>query len=733
MRCIEGALISGLAAVLGLLISCGGSGRPAQLSPAEEKLVAPAAPSLPGLSGLDGIHAALAVQDHEIPVTEPISQRHTQVSESSLEFIPPADELAYALYRIDPPGPPLKLSAAGEGPLWLLVADYGVGKWIMEPFVDGHAEIDLTALDSLFSPDGYMYNAVVCPAGEGGRLDAMTLEYDELEWGLTISADEESTTLTWNELDVDSYEAYRSTLENDEAPYHVGTVIEEHTGGNSFTETVPEDGSGRWVPENNVNGTPDEPEDDFPTIAPAVEYYYRLVPVIDGHRYAPSPEVSAEVAWGDRWSGNRNWPDTTAQTRSIAVRLRPELMTEAQIEWMANHYAGALDITQAAADRIRAYNPDFIALGEQWASYASQSDHGSCYYIDEFNYGNEVDAAGDFPYIDRHEDWFIHADGSDVYHQRIYAAPQDPVAESGIYWLEPDGLHMEYLAANMLQFLGENHFDGCVLGFTEPLPYSWDLIRPGEGDAGFADYWRPKVLNMLNCVTQLRAEHARAPFVLAGTHNFMFYGRDGEMDYSPCDGIVVDTFLMTMLDEWNFGSWRFPAVMNNALAAQHEGQVLILNSPLPSADGWNWTYHRMTILACYLLLRDTHTYLYYNGARGENDAYPLWYPHCGVDTGAPLDPLAFAVDDYLTTDENGNPYYRRDFENCSSIVILDGSKNIEFDPLETSIDYVTAHDCGLVDELGNAAGYWQWEPRQTSDGLYSFNPGGHIVRGLPED
>jgi len=404
-------------------------------------------------------------------------------------------------------------------------------------------------------------------------------------------------------------------------------------------------------------------------------------------------------------------------------------MTDAQLEWMASNYVGALDITQTAADRIRAYNPDFIALGEQWASYASPEQHGSYYRIEQLVYGDVLDAAGFWPYINRHENWFVHADGSDVYRERSLVF--GPSSSPELYWLDVDGLHRKYLGANLLQLLGSDHFDGWVLGKTEPFSMQNPIFGEWETHAEFYDYWRPKALRMLEYAKAKSADHPRDPMVIAGVWDWWLYG-EGEMDYDPCDGIFVEEFLMDWRYGlvWGNGSLRFPTVMNNALEAQHEGKALILNSNFPP---YIWDQERMTILACYLLLRDAHTYLYYPGIIGENNAYPLWYPECGVDTGAPLDPLASTIGDYLTTDGYGTPYYRRDFENCSAIVTLDGSPELLFDPFTYDIDYVVVHDGGLVDEDGTAEGYWEWVPRATDGGLYRFNPGGYVVRGLPTE
>lgn len=727
----------GAALVLGLLAGCGGN-RPAVQS-ADPRTIPDAAPTpgLPDLGQLDALRDAAAVQDHEVPVTEPIAGRYTEIAGASLEFLPPADELAYALYRIDPPGPPLSLSAAGEGPLWLLVADYGTGTWRMEPFVDGAAEIDLTELVDLFSPDEYMYSAVICPAGESGRLDSMTLAYDEFDWGLTISADDQGITLHWNELDADSYEVYRSTLAADEAPYHVATVDDQHSGGNSFTESVPEDQLGRWVPENNDNGTPTNTSDDFPTIAPEVNYYYRLTPVVDGHRYPQSPEVSDKAGWGSRWRGQRDWPDTTAQTRSIGRKLKPRYMTDAQIQWIAEHLAGLIEITQDEADLIRAYNPGFIVLGEHSSCFDYVDRHGNamtdilgneCY--NELVYGNEVDLDNIYPYVHRHEDWFVHSADSNYPNHRVLSEAGEYLMEG--YWLDPDSQYMDYLAADLPQLLGEYHFDGFTLADYAPC-YYWTSSQFWPGDyiyEDFAAYWRPKALAMLTQVTAAVADHPRKPAVLAHTWDLYWWGK-GEMDYGPCDGIVVEEFIASWHNWWSPGAPRTMAVLNTCLAEQQAGKALILNSNMPP-DLFDDDI--TSVLACYLLIRGSKAYLYYPGidetTNGFTGTAPIWYPALGIDTGAPLDPLGETIEDYLAYDEFGTPYYRRDFENCS-VIFEPSYHTVKFDATQYNIKQALVNGGGIVGDDGTTPGTLEWVQAYKQATYYEFTGNAYVVRGLP--
>ena len=439
------------------------------------------AQQLPLISALDALHNAAALQGYQITVIEPTGQQYTSVDGASLVFAPPAAALGYAVYKVDPPfGDVLELSAAGEGPLSLLAADYGAGNWVIEPFDNGAAAIDLTQLVDPYSPEGYFYAAVVCPPAESGRLDMLRLDYDDLseqfaDWGLEAVADAAGITLSWNELPADGYRVLRSVLAADEAPYEVGFVAEAHSGGNSFRETVPEDGGGSWVPQNMDNGTPDETGDDFPSLAPAVDYYYRLIPVLRRKSGPQSPEASAIVPWGERRTARPTWPDTTTQTRMFGFSIDGELLTDAQRQWCANNLVGATGLRQADLEVIRAVNPDFIALNNTYAFLAGSRNHSSfngevykgesgIYYYPLY-YGAESDTDGVYPYIDRHEDWFLHDPASTILNQRIETW-------TARFWLDLDSAYSAYSGAGLLELLGETGSDGWIADSCTALNYS---------------------------------------------------------------------------------------------------------------------------------------------------------------------------------------------------------------------------------------------------------------------
>lgn len=723
--------------LLGAIILLSACSSLSQTRPVPSSQLEPNAPAqrdaLPPLSELDALRGAVAIQGQNIPVTEPTWQQYTAVDGASLLFTPPADALGYAIYRVQPPwGDLLRFAAMGEGPLWLAVADYGAQRWVLAEFVEGTAQIDLTQLINPLSPEGYLYSAVLCNGGDTGRLDTLTLDYDDLsgelgDWGLTAVADEHGITLTWNEQPVDGYRILRSTLAGDEAPYVVGTVTEQHAGGNTFRETVPEDGSGRWVPANNDNGTPADTTDDFPTLAPALDYYYRIAPVIDGAAGPQSPEVTATVPWGERNTAHRQWPDTTNQSGFFGSMIDGRQMTEAQYKWVGEHLVGGMSLLQSELDGIRKYNPDFIGLNTQFAFFSSptyQTFDNTRWLPGEdwptFNalpYGEEQDADGAYPYISGHEDWYCHTPAELLPANRV-------ITTADLSWMDLDSQWPQYFSNSSLELLGEDCYDGWLLdSFTIRYSQPW----PG-GLQSFDDllgYLRPRAEALTATLAQSYSAHPRAPWVVADMvygYNLDSYPYDGSdlYDLSDCDAVWLSQYMKVGED---FATGYFLTYAGpNILRWQNQGLPVILTSR--DVNG-SWAY------CTYLLVRGSHTYF---------EAKPLefrpgalyYYSVYSYDPGPPLDPAPQAMDD-LRVVSPLNPeiyWFQRDFANCSVLLVPEGMF-ADKDPNDgIYYEQLDDRDYCKVDAQGNVDNEQTWTPVSGIPG-YSLSEGAYIIRERP--
>lgn len=168
-RSLPGAF---LAALFALSIGC--SGPSSELPPQAGSRLAEGLPSITQLDALRGVSSAQLPFD----VTAPVEEDNTSIIGSSLGL--GKDNLAYAIYRIQPPlESVLSIAAGGSDGLYLLVADYARGLWSgVTEFSSSFAVSALDAVGNPLSPQGYIYCAVVAPPGVQGLLTSLALNFD---------------------------------------------------------------------------------------------------------------------------------------------------------------------------------------------------------------------------------------------------------------------------------------------------------------------------------------------------------------------------------------------------------------------------------------------------------------------------------------------------------------------------------------------------------------------------
>jgi len=705
----------------------------------------PASAGLLAVGELDRLKGTTEVHQTTVDVTAPLLERHTAINGDYLELTPVGTELAYAIYRVEPPAELLiSIDGTCDGTMWLGVADYATGSWAFAPFQSGSAHVNLAGIGDPVSEEGYLYCAVVCGQGEGGLLQTLQLTSDDLgPWNLEITTDEDSVTLTWDELNCVGYEIYRSTLADDPFPYLVGYIVEDHDGPNTFTEIVPEDSLGRWVPENNENGTPEDTADDFPTVAPAVDYYYRVKAVLAVNAGPESPEVSGLVPWGGRSTTTRALPEANDRTQLFGMGLDVSNLTEAQIAWVAANMVGCTATSQSTIDRLRAHNPDFVVVGSHLSylscaeiqSYRASHDDGINEMKSPQIYGEELlDYDGAFPYISRHEDWYLHDTESEYYHNRVLSTISEYLVP---YWMDMNSPWPDYVSSNLLQLNGEDSFDGWILDNTTSLIGMHPLLH-GESiyDDAFHEYVQGVNTTLFSTIKAASAAHVKDPLIIADA--WLGYGASNEgqelklLDYSDCDVVIYSNFLgggngsleadILLLEEF---------IGQPILDHQAAGRSVIMNFRDYLPEHW---WDLMDSYCIFLLLRGPKAY--FNSSPGYIHS-TLWYPMYSWDSGAPLEPQPTSLADLAVHNEDfeGNPqtgmdYYRRDFENGFVLV----SKYRIFDLLDEpmTFEYMEVSGGGAVDEDGNTTGTTQWIRQPSPSVYFSVDPGCYIFRVVDE-
>lgn len=192
------------------LCACG-SGAATHPEGAPRELPADLAAALPRIAQLDGLPGAAssastfrgygaaefarrasALASSSLPLDPPFLSAHTVFNSPSLLFNHHPTEIAYALYRISPPGGTvqddwLSIRASGSGGvagLWLIAADYATGRWEQAaPISSGAASIALSGIGNPQSPGGFIYCALVVPTnatdGIGASLSGLFFDYDD--------------------------------------------------------------------------------------------------------------------------------------------------------------------------------------------------------------------------------------------------------------------------------------------------------------------------------------------------------------------------------------------------------------------------------------------------------------------------------------------------------------------------------------------------------------------------
>ncbi|MBN2081657.1 hypothetical protein JW859_05545 [bacterium] len=722
MRC---GLIAALIAAL-LIGACAAGAIDTNAEPTKPEGLAAA---LPSLASLAGSHQASEAQS--VNVTDPYQTEGTEVAGGSLLFTSPADGCAWAIFEIDPAiGIPVDAVAETTGPLWLLAGDYSEEWWewtevpgetssrvqyYVDTSWDGKSPSAVQVTEP-FSGSGTLFLAVVCPPGASASLDALavniTMQSVLLQQVNTSLADRNIVNWMFY-TEFDYYEIYRSTVPDDPEPYLIHTEDGEEGvsfGEYFFNDLIPED-DGDWLPDEQDNGTELDTTDDFPSVAPGVDYYYYVLPYYGpGLPAAASNVVKANHPWGDRRTARRELPDTTSEILVFADQLLPNNMTAAQVQWCAENLVGTQKIFDWQADEFRQYNDDFIVVGYHLGNGAGPIGNV---------HGDDWDGDADWPYVDLHEDWFIHPAGS--------SQPDGRCLQQDWNWYvaAPDSPWQDYLAANLLQLLGEDHLDGWFVDSCHQ-PWNTDPAIWWPSGMEWYEYFTPKLHEMLRTVNLAADAHPLQPYVIPNAGQYVttvsdikYYGDDW-----ACDGIMIEGHA-----RWGYdGTPNYFALsdwilqQNRILDHQTHGLATILQSHIYTLD----TADRLFVFGTYLLVKGDHTYINWLGDDGTDwirSDVGQWYPEFDIDDdpfpwGAPSGATpATMADLYVAAyTDNGvtcGPFYRRNYPN-GFVIVNPGSAAVNY-RVPWTMQSLSVNGGGNVLADGTTTGSYSWNMRSMGE------------------
>jgi len=701
----------GLCAAVAVLTiaACGGASAPASQLGGQVDQPAFSA-QLPDIASLDSLHQASATQS--IDVTAPLISEGTQASGSELLFTSPADGSAWAIYRVDTDFQwPYHAEAQSSAPLWLLAAEYARNDWQWTNVPTQHnSRIVLDDPEYCYlSGEGFVYLAVVCPPASTALLTSLSLDIHSGTPMLIINTDVlDRIIISWLDIgEFEYYELYRSTIPDDPHPYLIYThqsTVEPGDFAEVFYQDLiaTDDLSGEWLPAENDNDTPADPGDDYPSAAPAVDYYYRLVPYYSaGNAALASEEALANYDWSYRLT-RRDLPPTTDQILVFADQLRPDDMTAAQVQWCAENLVGTQKIYKRQADEFRQYNPEFIVLGYHLGVGAGEIGNV---------HGDDWDADADWPYVDRHEDWFIHRPDSTQPNQRVLQQNWN------WYVADPQSAWQDYLAANLMQMLGADHFDGW---FVDSCSQPWNTDPAQwwpDGDTMFG-FWTPRLNEMLQTVTTLAKAHPLQPYIIPNAGSYIttlsdikYYG-----DGWACDGIMLEGYARTTPGEY-YSAADWVLEQDRILDHQAHGLATILQSYIFTPD----TADRLFVFGSYLLVKGDYTYINWLGDDGLDTIWASigqWYPEFDLDEddfpwgAASGETPGTMADLYVEAYDGGGgvtcgPFYRRSYG--IGFVIVNPSDAAVSYRAPYHMSYLSVEGGGNITLAGEKTGSYTWE------------------------
>jgi hypothetical protein len=333
-------------------------------------------------------------------------------------------------------------------------------------------------------------------------------------------------------------------------------------------------------------------------------------------------------------ASRRSFPDTSTRIAILADQL-PGSMTTAQRRFAAAHYVGTQKLTLDLSQPLRAINPDFLVLHYHLAMW--QSAPGVTFIVDGRSWGNDYSA------VNRHEPWFWH----NAAKQRV-ASNQDSkllmnIADPGFqrYWRDSiadqvragdyDAVFLDSASPNLLQWEARAPVDPRLFGTGVK-----DNIFPELGDKSWIAAWQ-------GWMTELNASlAARGIPLIPNTGSFVTTWDN--TDYSLTAGVFAEGFCDPAFTTTD---WR--SAVNQMLALVGKNKIVVLQNYLGSESDLG---KRRYLLANYLLLKGSRTYLFYFAKNTLE-----WYPEWEIDLGA-AQTTAATVDDLLV-----NGIYRRDFAN----------------------------------------------------------------------
>ncbi|MCZ7568368.1 MAG: putative glycoside hydrolase [Ardenticatenaceae bacterium] len=343
----------------------------------------------------------------------------------------------------------------------------------------------------------------------------------------------------------------------------------------------------------------------------------------------------------------RPLPDTTDGIHVWNDQLATWSMSEAQFQFAATHYVGSQKIIRSHADRLRAYNPNFLILHYRLG-------HGLGYRAIQ----NGCQPTGNWISVVEGNAWVQEWPGEGAVSAGWFfpwaGNPRVLNCDWGWYLMQLDDTGWRtYWRDEVLRQLAANDDDGVFMdSLSVPNYLGAGSYTPGLPaiDNAFESTWSTRIENWLSWLQSQMGSAYLIPNVGGWVTS-----RE-TTDYSLADGVMIESF-----GEWgpgdpfDLGDWQLQ--MNRILDLERQSKAIIAQNYLyATAD----TDSRLYYLANYVLVKGARTYL--NIDLGPE---PEWFPEYEIPIGAPTDTLPVGVDAWR---DAGSGLYRRSYTNGLVVV-----------------------------------------------------------------
>ena len=346
----------------------------------------------------------------------------------------------------------------------------------------------------------------------------------------------------------------------------------------------------------------------------------------------------------------RQWPDTTSGIHIFHDQINLSIFTNAQIQFVATHYAGVQKISASDASTMRSINPNFmvlhyrlgLGLGYQRSTSNCTPDGQYIQIIDGNNWVQEWPGSSVVQ-----PQWFFSYGGS----PRVYSC------SFGWYIMDiSNPSYQSWWLGQVSAELSANHDDGIFMdSFSIPNFFGATNFNPNlpAVDATFENSWATMMQNWL---TYLKAN--LPGYYLVPNVGSWITGRDQPDIITPADGMMVEQFaLPNNTNTYAESDWQLE--MNRILAAVGRNQAVIGQTYVTSAK------LRMFTVGSYLLIKGSRTYISINNTMGAE-----WYPEYDIAIGAPTQSAGTSIQNLF---DSSTGVYRRNYNN--GFVLVNPSGN----------------------------------------------------------